>query len=851
VDSTSAVPGSTTRRGGLAGVSPAMRFVGFVSVLGSGAVVASAASVSEAPSPAALVLAAVVIGLGELQFVHIRHGGQTHAFNWAEAALVAGLVLLPAWWLPIVGAAAVATAQRLLGRPAVKVLFNAASLGTAAFLATAAHQHLDLLFPGVAEWVSLGLACALFFAWNILAVATIVALSKDLPIRQVLRADLTIAALVATANSSLAIFIAIVATSEPLVLFALPPILVQLVVAYRNTREVIGERDLWVAVQDAAEELQRATSTDLPRVATETLVRLVGAKTVDLVIADGPRAERHRWTAGGIQSTTGSLGQLADDVWGRAECDRVPFWIERRTASTRQRRWLERAGSQSALVMPVEWSGNMVGVLRVGFTSSPQSMQRIESILRTVGTQVASAITSHRQTEVLRHQAEHDDLTDLPNRNLLVQHLRDRLAEPGGDPSKIAVLFFDLDGFKVVNDSLGHHVGDQLLLEATRRLRSQMRPDDVVARFGGDEFIVVCDGIGQPQDAVEVAQRLLDALLEPATEGVHVRPISASVGVACAETDADPESLLRDADAAMYDAKRIGPGSVCLFTAELRTQALNRLHLEADLREALRLDQLEVHYQPIIDLKTGQVRELEALARWNHPERGSVSPAAFISVAEASGHIRALGEFVLHRACADMRRWRDLGITGDDLRVAVNLSPLQLDAGLPTLVADALARHGLPPSCLTLEVTESALVDDPDAVASLDRLRHLGVCVALDDFGTGYSSLSALRDLPVDTLKIDRSFVSRLGQDDQLEALVQGIVSLAGALELQVVGEGVEGQGQSDLLASFGCDRAQGWLHGKPASASMTEAVLSANAGLQRTLKHVDLRATVHPLRLA
>jgi diguanylate cyclase (GGDEF)-like protein len=831
-------------------LTPALRFVVLVGVLGAAAVATSVLWMSEAPSPAALVLSAVVIGLGELQFVHIRHGGENHSFNWSEAALVAGLVLLPAWWLPLVGAAAVSGTQLLARRPPVKVLFNTASFAIAAFAATAAHQHLQSLLPGVPEWASLGLACALYFVWNTVSVAVIVALSKHVAIRQVLRPNLTIATSVAAANSSLAIFIAIVATREPLVLLALPPILAQLLVAYRNTREVIGERDLWVAVQGAAEELQRATSAELPGVATDSLIGLVGAKSVDLVIAEGDRAERHRWTPDGVQSTAGSLGQLADDVWGRAECDRRPFWIDRRTASTRQRRWLERAESSCGIVMPVEWSGHMVGVLRVGFSTSPRSMERIESILRTVGTQVASAITSHRQTEVLRHQAEHDELTDLPNRNRLVQHLRGRLGQPGHDPASIAVLFFDLDGFKVVNDSLGHHVGDQLLLEATRRLRSQMRPDDVIARFGGDEFIVVCDGITRPQDAMEVAQRLLDALLEPASEGPHLRPISASVGVACAVPGAEPESLLRDADAAMYDAKRMGPGSVCLFTTELRTQALNRLHLEADLREALKLGQIEVHYQPIVDLATGRILELEALARWNHPERGPVSPAAFISVAEESGHIRALGEFVLHRACADMRRWRDLGIAGPDQRVAVNLSPRQLDAGLPTLVADALARHGLPPSALTLEVTESAFVDDPDAVTSLDRLRHLGVCVALDDFGTGYSSLSALRDLPVDILKVDRSFVSRLGEDPQLEALVQGIVGLAGALHLKVVGEGVETQAQSDQLASFGCDMAQGWLHGKPSSAAMTEAVLSASAAVRR-IGAVGPSPVIHPLRLA
>jgi diguanylate cyclase (GGDEF)-like protein len=824
----------------------ASRFIFGVSVLGALTAAASLLLISATPVPAMVVLSAVIIGLGELQFVHIRHGGENHSFNWSEAALVAGLVLLPAWWLPPVGAVAVAVAQWALKRDAVKVAFNALSFSVAAFAVTVVHQLVSDRVPTAS---ALALACIVYFLWNTGAVAVVVALSKRLSVIEILRSGAPIGFLFTLANSSVAILIAIAAEREPLVLLAVPAILVQLLFAYRNTREVIGERDLWVAVQSISEDLQRAAASEVPSVALAAVTSVVGASTAELLVVKDATAERHRWERGALESAQGPLMGLVDDVWGRVSWDRSPFWLHRKSASQRQLRWLDDQQAGCALVVPLEWSSQLVGMLRVCFPGKVQATQRVETILSTLATHIASAITSNRQTEVLRHQAEHDDLTGLPNRTLLVHHLEQRLR--GGAPGTLAVLFFDLDGFKVVNDSLGHHVGDQLLLEATRRLRSQMRPDDVIARFGGDEFIVVCDRIEHPQAALDVAQRLLDALLEPAPDGPHARPISASIGVACAEPGADPESLLRDADAAMYEAKRVGPGSARLFTSELRTQALDRLHLEADLRDALRREQLEVHYQPIVDLTTGRICELEALARWHHPERGAVSPAAFINVAEESGHIRALGEFVLHRACADMRRWLDLGIAGPGQRVAVNLSPLQLDAGLPTIVADALARHGLPPSALTLEVTESAFVDDPDAVASLVRLRRLGVRVALDDFGTGYSSLSALRDLPVDTVKIDRSFVSRLGEDRQLEALVRGIVSLAAALELQVIGEGVEDKTQSDLLASFGCDRAQGWLHGKPVSAVMTDAVLSASAGLRRPTDRVATPASVHPLHLA
>jgi diguanylate cyclase (GGDEF)-like protein len=821
-------------------------FVFAMVAAGAIAVGASIALAPGVPTVWALAVTAAALALGDLPVVHLRHGDQNHSFTWSEAALVAGLVLLPAWWVPLVGAAVVTLAQTLLRRAPLKVAFNAASFALAAFAATAAFLAVAGAVPTSADWLALAVATATYFVVNWAAVTVVVARSQGLPLLEVGRSGVLLGALFALANSSVAILIAIAAPTEPLLLIALAPVLAQLLLVHRNTREVIRERDLWMSVQVASQELQRTRPEALPDTALDAVERLVGASVVEVTLLGDGGAARQRRVGGVLERAHGSIAEVAGDVWGRAECDRAPFWLEAPTASERQRGWLEDAGCRSAIVVPLEWAGSVVGLLRVGFRSQPDSMQRTESVLRTIGTQIASAVTSNLQTATLRHQAEHDELTGLPNRKTLVRHLDERLREGPGSASGLAVLFFDLDEFKVVNDSLGHHIGDQLLLDAAQRLRSEMRPQDLVARFGGDEFIVLCDGLAEPGVAVEIAQRLLDALAGH-TEGDRNRPISASVGIAHAAGYTDADDLLRDADAAMYRAKRNGPGSACLFTTELRTQALDRLHLEADLRVALRNHDLEVHYQPIVDVQTGAIHELEALARWHHPVRGPVSPAAFISVAEESGHIRALGEFVLNQACADMRRWLDLGLATRGQRVAVNLSRLQLDRTLPTVIGEALARHGLPASALTLEVTESAFVDDPDGVASLERLRDMGVRVALDDFGTGYSSLSTLRDLPADTVKVDRSFVARLGEDSQLTALVRGIVDLAHALDLVVVAEGVESEAQAEMLADVGCDLAQGWLHGRPVAAAVIEAVLAT--AVER--RSSPARAAGRNLRLA
>jgi len=816
------------------------RVVGAVTALGGAAAVASVVLVAldgSLPHPLALVIVALVVGLGDLPIVHVRYGDDVHSFTWSEAALVAGLVLLPTWWLPAIGAIPVGVQHLLLRRPSVKALFNASSYAVGAFLATGTYALATEQLRDFPEGAALALAVTVFYASQTLSVSLVIARAQAMPVHRALRSGLLLATLFAIANASVAILVATAATREPLVLLTLPPVVVQLLFAYRNTREVIDERDLWVSVQELSLDLQRAATEEVAPLALRAAQRLVGADVTELLVVDGDRAERHRTRHGELDVVHGEPADLADDVWGRVECDRSSFWLHAPTASPRQRAWLRSHGVQSALVVPVEWGGTVIGLIRAGF-SGRQGSPRAESVLSTLATQVASAVASHRQTAELVHQAGHDQLTGLPNRTLLVEQLGRRLSAVDGRTG-VAVLFFDLDGFKIINDSLGHHVGDDVLLEAARRLRHAVRADDMVARFGGDEFVVVCAGVRGLADAGEIARGLLDALAVPTSPGVRATHISASAGLAFTDQPGTTaESMLRDADAAMYEAKRTVPGSFCAFNADLRTQVLERLHLEADLRVALEAGSIEVQFQPVVDAN-GFVHELEALARWHHPERGPISPAAFVSVAEQSGQIRRLGELVLQQACAEMRALLDLGLVGLHQRVAVNLSAQQLDSTLPTVVGDALARNGLPPTSLTLEVTESALVDDPDAVASLERLRGIGVSISLDDFGTGYSSLSALRDLPVDTVKIDRSFVARLTEDRQIEALVKGIVELAHALELRVVAEGVEETAQAATLNRFGCDYQQGWLHGRPMNAQLVEATLSGTRHL-RALPDAD-----------
>ncbi|MDK3257623.1 putative bifunctional diguanylate cyclase/phosphodiesterase [Blastococcus capsensis] len=426
----------------------------------------------------------------------------------------------------------------------------------------------------------------------------------------------------------------------------------------------------------------------------------------------------------------------------------------------------------------------------------------------------------------LAHQANHDPLTGLPNRTLLAQYVADRFTPGTGG---LACLFLDLDNFKVVNDSLGHTAGDELLTEVAARLGSVVRPGDLVARFGGDEFVVVCENVDQAA-AVALAERISVELARPVRlGGVDVRPY-ASVGVTVqTEEHSFAEELIRDCDIAMYQAKAGGKGRITVLDQRAREQARDKLRLVAELRDAIERRDITLLYQPIFSTADGRPVAVESLARWTHPERGPLSPAVFVPLAEESGLIAGLGLLVLDETCRQLAEWDRLMGAAAPPRANVNVSALQLDGNLPSQVAAALERHGLHPSRISIEITESALMKDPDAARELlHQLRDQGVELAIDDFGTGYSSLAYLRHLPVNCLKVDRSFVAELAHGHT--EIASAVIALARNLNLSTVAEGVETAEQAAELARLGATYLQGFSLSQPMTGPRT-AVWFASQG--------------------
>jgi diguanylate cyclase (GGDEF)-like protein len=429
----------------------------------------------------------------------------------------------------------------------------------------------------------------------------------------------------------------------------------------------------------------------------------------------------------------------------------------------------------------------------------------------------------HKAEAKVAHMAQHDALTDLPNRRFFREQLQHELSHMR-ERACFAVLCLDLDGFKGINDTLGHPVGDQLLQGVAGRLREHLKESDVVARLGGDEFAVIRRDVDGPEAAAALASQLIEVVSAPYQIDGHQLAIGLSVGIAISSSDgADADALIKNADLALYRAKEDGRGTFRFFETAMDARAQARRVLELDMRAAIRNDEFELHYQPIIAVASGEITAFEALVRWRHPQRGMISPADFIPAAEATGLIVPLGEWVLRTACRDAAGW------SKPVHVAVNLSPAQFKhKSLVSSIVNAVTASGLQPGRLELEITESVLLDDSQAtLATLHSLRSFGVRISMDDFGTGYSSLSYLRSFPFDKIKIDQSFVRELSTREDCIAIVRAVTGLGNSLGITTTAEGVETQQQLDLLRAESCGEVQGYLFSKPRPAAEVESMLA------------------------
>jgi diguanylate cyclase (GGDEF)-like protein len=437
------------------------------------------------------------------------------------------------------------------------------------------------------------------------------------------------------------------------------------------------------------------------------------------------------------------------------------------------------------------------------------------------------AIERHRAERRLAELAQFDQLTGLANRVLFRDYLCKTLARADRHRQLVAVMLLDLDRFKTVNDTHGHEAGDLLLKEIARRLREALRESDLVARLGGDEFTVVMDGLSDPSAIAGFANRILEVVRQPVRLGNVDVVTSASIGISVYPTDVDNiDELLASADAAMYRAKEQGADRFHFYTMAMRVRAAKRLELENGLRGALLRREFRLHYQPQVDLQTGTIQGLEALLRWQHPRRGLVGPSEFVPLAEETGLIAPIGAWVLRTACGQLRAWRSAGYPA--IRVAVNFSPRQFqDEDLALVVAAILEQRELAPRFLEIEITESGILKNPGrAQALLKEFTELGVRIALDDFGTGYSSLSYVRQLPLDAVKIDRSFIQDLATNQEADSITEAVIMMCRAMSLESVAEGVETEEQRQRLVDLGCDEVQGFLFARPMPASELESML-------------------------
>lgn len=789
---------------------------------------------------------AAVFFLSEVTVVHLRFRRDAHSFSMSEIPLVVGLFFVAPIELiaaQLVGNFLVLTFVRR--QPLIKLAFNLAQFALQTTLAIAAFRAIATLSDplGPAGWFG---AIA----------ATITALTvADLLINTAIRttggslnaSDVLevygLSAVAATLNTGLAIIGVTLWIQSPTVAAAafIPPAV--LFLGYRGYVTQRHERTRLKALYDATRDLHQSPQIESALLAAARhACEMFEAEFAEvLVFPTGPSGTAYR-TAVGPSNRREAMKPIdlnrEHDIWKEVVDSRSGVLVTDGAGITRD----DAPPISDYAAAPLMGDGKTLGVFIVANKLGNVSALTEDdlAILTTLAGQVSVSLEKGsledslaevtELKEELRYQALHDSLTMLANRTLFAEKVEQALARSKDRIRFVGVMFLDLDDFKVVNDSLGHAAGDQMLVAVAGRLQAACRPGDTVARLGGDEFAVLIDDITDTSEAVAVAERIIEKLSTVfAIDGKKVTT-RASIGLAFSEHDEDPNQLLRNADAAMYAAKHNGKGSYQVFETSMHTEVHKRLELRHDLKEAIANGELTLSYQPIVDLHTGRITAVESLIRWNHPERGEIPPSQFIPFAEETGLIGPIGRWVLREACHQAHEWEGvIPQGGPPVRVAVNLSPAQLsDEGLVDQVRSTLLEEGVSADRLIFEITETVMMQT--SIRKLKELKELGVMLAIDDFGTGYSSLSYLDRLPVDIVKVDKSFTARLGFANEVPQLVKTVVQLGEALGLETIVEGIESIDQLEQIKDLGCLHGQGYLFVQPLSAKAIGALLSVEA---------------------
>jgi diguanylate cyclase (GGDEF)-like protein len=783
---------------------------------------------------AGLLLAAVRLAeAGNVEINRDAEGDSGYGLSVSAIPQIASAVLLPPSVAALLAGAGMFADEARNHSPFSKLAFNVASTTLSVGVSSLVANKLGIAGAGLAEagWQGVGafgLVAVCYYLCNALPVGFVTAVASGRAVRPAMIESARDAAPAEFAMTVLGGLAAFVWVTNPywLVVGASPAIISQLTLRY------IAERNRKAAQLSSLDRLGRQLSTGLSvdEVFHAVSSQLRGVRSVEgcfLVLSQPPAHLSYGLADGPLERS------LARDLAERVDASGQTTWLgepvhERDSEPTQARSWL---------ALPLGRGADRTGCLGLVSRVPNAFGDEDREFFALVAERVALALEVARRAAELRRMAFHDVLTGLPNRALFADRLEEALSRAAHRQWTVALFYLDLDNFRVVNESLGHQAGDELLVQVGSRLATCIENVDIgthgaratIARLGGDEFVVLVDQVENEVEAEMLAERLTETLRAPIQVAGQQVVASVSIGVALTSLGRDrPEALLRSADLALYRAKANGKNGHALFDLSLETLAMQRLELERDLRLALERNEFRVHYQPLIRLETGRICGWEALVRWEHPTRGLMAPAAFIPIAEETGLIVPIGQWVLEEACRQARAWESMFPDEPPRSMSVNLSGRQF--AHPRLVEDihsALRAARLDPHHLVLEITESVVMQDAAAaVATLNELKALGIRLAIDDFGTGYSSLAYLKRFPVDVLKIDRSFIEGLGQDAQDSAIVEGVLVLARSLGLGVTAEGIETPRQQLRLEQLGCDVGQGYLFGAPRSAEITEQML-------------------------